>query len=113
MKNFALISALGLLAACAEGPLPVTAPADPAPELQVDTTREDARMVITPAVEEAAPGPASSVMTNCIIQTASSSELQTIAADAGGATSASTLNLISDILARPETVSCATDGMQS
>lgn len=74
----------------------------------VDTGRETARAVVGPIVADTVPGPAGTVLTNCIIDNASGAELATIAA--GGGTPAN-VTLVGDILARDATIACATAGL--
>ncbi len=74
----------------------------------VDTGREAAKAVVAPIVAETVPGPAGVVLTNCIIDNATGEELLVLAAQ--GATP-DNITLTSNILARPETVACATAGL--
>ena len=74
----------------------------------VDTGRDAARAIVGPIVADTVPGPAAPVLTNCIIDNASGQELLIIAQ--GGATPQN-ITLVGDILARPETVACATAGL--
>ncbi|WP_296418599.1 succinate dehydrogenase [Pseudooctadecabacter sp.] len=97
-KSFALMTAAALtLSAC-----------EVAEVIAVDTGREAARAVVTPIVADTVPGPAGVVLTNCIIDNASGDELLVLAAQ--GATP-NNITLVSNILARPETVACATTGL--
>jgi hypothetical protein len=72
--------------------------------IALDTSRVAAKAVVGPIVAETIPGPAAIVLTECIIDNASSVELNTLSAQ--GAT-LENINLVSNILARPETVTCA------
>ncbi|MCF2869600.1 succinate dehydrogenase [Octadecabacter sp. G9-8] len=74
----------------------------------VDTGREAAKAVVAPIVADTVPGPAGVVLTNCIIDNASGEELFTLGVQ--GATPEN-ITLVSNILARPETVSCATSAL--
>ena len=74
----------------------------------VDTGREAAKAVVAPIVAETVPGPAGVVLTNCIIDNASGDELLVLAAN--GATP-DNITLVSNILARPDTIACATSGL--
>lgn len=78
-----------------------------APSLE-QTTRDAAKAVVGPIVADTVPGPAGVVLTDCIIDHASLEELARLAA--GGATP-DNITLVSNILARPETVACATSGL--
>lgn len=81
---------------------------DVAQIVAVDTGREAAKVVVGPIVAETIPGPAAIVLTNCIIDNASGAEL--IALGVQGATPEN-ISLVSNILARPETVTCATSAL--
>lgn len=74
----------------------------------VETGRDAAKAVVRPIVADTVPGPAGVVLTDCIIDHASGEELLQIAAQ--GATP-QIITLVSQILARPETVACATAGL--
>lgn len=76
--------------------------------MAVDTGREAAKAVVGPIVADTVPGPAGVVLTNCIIDNATGQELVVLAAQ--GATP-DNITLVSNILARPETVACATAGL--
>jgi len=98
MKTTLILTAAALsLSACAiiEGPM-------------VASARDAAKSVVTPIVADTVPGPAGAILTDCILDNASGEELGTLAAQ--GATPAS-ITLVSDILARPDTVACATAGL--
>lgn len=74
----------------------------------LDTGRDAAKAVVGPIVADTVPGPAGTVLTNCIIDNASGEELLRLAA--GGA-SPENITLVSEILARGETVACATSAL--
>ena len=74
----------------------------------VDTGREAAKAVVSPIVAETVPGPAGVILTNCIIDNATGDELLVLAAQGA---SPDNITLTSNILARPETVACATSGL--
>jgi len=74
----------------------------------VDTGREAAKAVVTPIVAETVPGPAGVVLTDCIIDNASGEELFNLAAQGA---SPENITLVSTILARTETITCATSGL--
>lgn len=90
------IALLILLAACAA----------PAPE-----GAGRAGMVVAPVVAETVPGAPGAVLARCIMAHATPQDLAVIAADAGGEARPETVALISEILARPETVACAMEGL--
>lgn len=95
--TFTFIAAALTLAAC-----------DVVETAAIDTGRDAAKAVVGPIVAETIPGPAGVVLTNCIIDNASGSEL--IALGVQGATPEN-ITLVSNILARLETVSCATTAL--
>lgn len=70
-----------------------------------------ARSVVAPIVEEQVPGPIGAALTDCILENASQGELVLISAANAGAPSAEIVLLVSDILARDETVACATSSL--
>ena len=72
--------------------------------IALDTSRAAAKAVVGPIVAKTIPGPVAIVLTDCIIDNASSVELNTLGVQ--GAT-LENINLVSNILARPETVNCA------
>lgn len=74
----------------------------------VDTGREAAKAVVAPIVADTVPGPAGAVLTDCIIDNASGQELLVLA---GQGATPENITLVSDILARPATVTCATSGL--
>lgn len=95
--TFTLIAAAFVLSAC-----------DIVEIAAVDTGREAAKAVVGPIVADTVPGPAGVALTNCIIDNASGTELLTLA---GQGASPENITLVSNILARPETVSCATSAL--
>lgn len=74
----------------------------------VDTGRSAAKAVVGPIVADTVPGPAGVALTDCIIDNASGEELLRLAA--GGA-SPENITLVSQILGRAETISCATSSL--
>ncbi|SLN26393.1 hypothetical protein [Pseudooctadecabacter jejudonensis] len=97
-KSFAFLAAAALtLSAC-----------DMVEIAAVDTGRDAARAVVAPIVADTVPGPAGQVLTNCIIDNATGDELLVLAAQGA---SADNITLVSNILARPATVTCATSGL--
>jgi hypothetical protein len=92
-----LIAAAAALSACTV-----------AETVAVDTGREAAKAVVAPIVADTVPGPAGVALTNCIIDNATGEELFTLGVQ--GATPTN-VTLVSDILARPETVACATSAL--
>lgn len=76
--------------------------------MAVDTGRDAAKAAVAPIVAETVPGPAGTVLTNCIIDNASGEELLSLAAGGG---SPESITLVSNILSRTETVACATSAL--
>jgi len=74
----------------------------------VDTGREAAKAVVGPIVADTVPGPAGVILTNCIIDNASGEELVRLAAT--GVTPEN-ITLVSGILQRPSTITCATSAL--
>lgn len=72
------------------------------------TARTGAKAIVTPIVAETIPGPAGIVVTDCIIDNASDEELVQIALNGN---TPEMVGLVSTILQRPETVTCATSGL--
>lgn len=98
MKTFAtLIIAAAALSAC-----------DIVETAAVDTGRDAAKAAVAPIVAQTVPGPAGVVLTDCIIDSASGSELLQLATGGG---SPENITLVSEILARPATITCATSGL--
>lgn len=74
----------------------------------LDTGRDAAKSVVSPIVADTVPGPAGAVLTDCIIDNASGEELLQLATLGS---SPENITLVSNILARAETISCATSGL--
>lgn len=74
----------------------------------VDTGRATAKAVVGPIVADTVPGPAGVVLTDCIIDNATPQELLRLAATGA---SPENITLVSNILARNETVICATSAL--
>ena len=74
----------------------------------LDTGRDAAKAVVGPIVADTIPGPAGVAITNCVIDNASGEEL--FALGVQGATPEN-IALVSNILARTETVACATSAL--
>ncbi len=98
---FIAATLLAALGACTTTGFGTTAMSD-------EAARAAARSVVTPIVTQQAPGPLGVAMSDCIINNASAAELLALARAATGGVSADTVTLTSQILARPETVACAT-----
>ncbi len=92
MKRFAILMSLTLAACTAEQ--------------QDDLTRDAAKTAVRPVLEERFPGIPLEPATDCIIDNASSREILTLAADAVTGPTASTVEIVGNIAARPETIRC-------
>ncbi len=90
----------GLVLACA---LSVAACS---PQAQDQIAREAARSAITPVVTERFPGLPVEPAIDCIIDNASAAQIRALAADAVLGPTESTVEIVSDIVARPETLAC-------
>ncbi len=98
MRRFTLPIVL-LLAACT-------------PAQQDDLTRQAAKNAIRPVLEQKFPGVAAGPAADCVVDNASSQELLALAADAVTGPTASTGQIVSNIVSRPETLAClATQGL--
>lgn len=98
MKSvFLIVAATAVLSACSV-----------AETVALDTGREAAKAVVGPIVADTVPGAAGVVLTDCIIDNASGEELFRLAAQGA---SVENVALVSEILSRTETISCATSGL--
>lgn len=100
-RNAALAVAASLLLACS-------------PQAQDEIAREAARSAITPVVTERFPGVPLEPALDCLIDNASAQQIRALAADAVLGPTESTVQIVSDIAAKPETLNClATDGLSA
>ncbi len=76
------------------------------PAQQDELTRDAARTAIRPVLQERFPGIPVEPASDCVINNASSGELLSLAADAITGPTANTVEIVSDIVARPETLRC-------
>ena len=97
MKHFAAL--LLLLAACT-------------PLQQDNLTRDAAKSVVRPVLRDKLPGVPVEPATDCIIDNANSRELLSLAADAVTGPTANTVEIVTDIASRPDTLRClAAEGL--
>lgn len=83
-------------------------------EFQDELARDAAKSAVRPVLQDRLPGVPVEPATDCVIDNASSSEILSLAADAVTGPTASTVEIVSDILVRPDTLSClATEGLPS
>lgn len=81
-------------------------------EQQDELTRDAAKRVVRPVLAERLPGVPVEPATDCIIDNATSGEILSLAADAVTGPTANTVEIVSDIASRPETIRClATEGL--
>jgi len=85
---------LSLLAACS------------AQEMGDNISRQAARSVVMPIVQQRLPGPQSEAVTNCVLNNATGAELRTLALDIGTRAGTRTVGIVADVLRRPATVQC-------
>ncbi len=76
------------------------------PQQQDELTRDAAKRAVRPVLAERFPGIPLEPATDCIIDNASSRELLSLAADAVTGPTANTVEIVSDIAARPDTLRC-------
>ena len=82
------------------------------PQMQDELTRDAAKTAVRPVLEERFPGVPLEPATDCIIDNANSRELLALAADAVTGPTANTVEIVTDIASRPETIRClATEGL--
>ncbi len=80
---------------------------------QQDRLAQDAaKQAIRPVLAERLPGVPVEPAVDCVIENASANEILVLAADAVTGPTASTVEIVTDILARPDTITClATEGL--
>ena len=84
------------------------------PGFQDELARDAAKNAVRPVLQDRFPGVPVEPATNCVIDNASSSEILSLAADAVTGPTASTVETVTRIVARPETLTClATEGLPS
>ena len=99
MRYILAASAALLIAACTPGQ-------------QDELARDAAKSAVRPVIQERLPGVPVEPATDCIIDNATAGEILSLAADAVTGPTASTVEIVGNILARPETLTClATEGL--
>ena len=99
MQRLLLVLSLATLAACT-------------PQMQDELARDAAKNAVRPVLQDRLPGVPVEPATDCVIDNATSKEILALAADAVTGPTANTVEIVSDILARPETLTClATEGL--
>jgi hypothetical protein len=82
------------------------------PQAQDDIARQAARSAITPVLVERFPGVPLEPALDCVINNASAPQLRALAADAVLGATQSTVQIVTDIVSKPETLTClAADGL--
>ena len=81
-------------------------------EMQDELARDAARTAVRPVLEERLPGVPVEPAVDCVIDNATAGEILSLAADAVTGPTANTVEIVSDILARPDTIEClAVEGL--
>ena len=93
MKRLLLCLVPILLAACT-------------PAMQDNLARDAAKTAVRPVLAERFPGVPLEPATDCVIDNATANEILTLAADAVTGPTASTVEIVTNIAARPETIQC-------
>ena len=82
------------------------------PQMQDEIARDAAKNAVRPVLQERLPGVPVEPASDCVIDNATANEILALAADAVTGPTANTVEIVSDILARPETLTClATEGL--
>ena len=82
------------------------------PQAQDQIARDAARSAITPVVQERFPGVPLEPTIDCVIDNASAVQIRALAADAVLGPTESTAQIVTDIVSKPETLTClAAEGL--
>lgn len=82
------------------------------PQAQDRVAREAARSAITPVVTQRFPGVPLEPTLDCIIDNANAAQIRALAADAVLGANQNTIEIVSDIVSKPETITClAAEGL--
>ena len=73
---------------------------------QDQIAREAARSAITPVLVERFPGVPLEPTLNCVIDNASAVQIRALAVDSVAGTTQSTVQIVTDIVSQPETLTC-------
>lgn len=76
------------------------------PQQQDELARDAAKNAVRPVLQDRLPGVPVEPATDCVIDNATSGELLSLAADAVTGPTANTVEIVTDILARPDTLKC-------
>lgn len=81
-------------------------------EMQDELARDAAKTAVRPVLEEKLPGVPVEPAVDCVIDNATAGELLSLAGDAVTGPTANTVEIVTDILARPDTIEClAVEGL--
>jgi len=84
------------------------------PQQQDEIAREAARSAITPVLVERFPGVPLEPALNCVIDNANATQIRALALDSVAGPTESTVQIVSDIVSKPETLTClAAEGLQA
>ena len=98
MKRLAILASIALTACTAAQ--------------QDDLARDAAKRQVRPILAERLPGIPLEPATDCVIDNASAQEILSLAADSVTGPTASTVEIVTRIISRPETIQClATEGL--
>lgn len=82
------------------------------PEMQDELARDAAKNAVRPVLQDRLPGVPVEPATDCVIDNATAKEILALAADAVTGPTANTVEIVSDILVRPDTLTClASEGL--
>lgn len=110
MKPIAALGLALIVAGCGQMPaMPDLRFSGPGPEPVVEPV--GARATVEPLVLAQVPGDGGAVLVDCVLLNATEEETATLAAAAGTEPSEEVVALISDILAREGTITCATEAL--
>ncbi len=81
-------------------------------QAQDEIARDAARSAITPVIQDKFPGVPVEPAVNCVIDNASAPQIRALAVDAVAGPTASTVEIVTQIVSKPETLTClAADGL--
>lgn len=81
-------------------------------QAQDEIARDAARSAITPVIQDKFPGVPVEPAVNCVIDNASATQIRALAVDTVAGPTASTVEIVTQIVSKPETLTClAADGL--
>ena len=78
-------------------------------QAQDTVAREAARNAITPVIQDKFPGIPVEPAVNCVVDNANSTQIGALALDAVTGPTQSTVEIVTQIVSKPETLTCLTD----